>query len=104
MSKRKQRVVLDGQKSKWENVNAGIPQGSILGLLLFLIYINDLFGDLSCKVKLFADDESLFNVAHGISTSANELNSDLKVSNWAFQWQKSFNPNPCKQAQGVIFC
>ena len=104
LSDRKQRVVLNGQKSTWENVNAGVPQGSILGPLLFLIYINDLSGDLSSKTKLFADDTSLFNEAHDINISANELNNDLKkVSNWAFQWKMSFNPDPSKQAQEVIF-
>ena len=87
-----------------KNVNAGVPQGSILGPLLFLIYINDLSGNLSSKAKLFADDTSLFNVAHDINTSANELNNDLKkVSNLAFQWKMSFNSNPSKQAQKVIF-
>ena len=104
MSDRKQRVVLNDQKSSWENVNAGVPQGSILGALLFLIYTNDLSGNLSSKAKLFADDTSLFNVAHDINTSANELNNDLKkVSNWAFQWKMSFSPDPSKQAQEVIF-
>ena len=49
---------------------------------MFLIYINDLFGDLSSKVKLFAYDTYLFNVAHDINISANELNNDLKISNW----------------------
>ena len=48
LSDRKQRVVLNGQKSTWENVKAGVPQGSILGPLLFLIYINELSGDLFC--------------------------------------------------------
>ena len=86
-----------------ENANAGVPQGSILGPLLFLIYINDLSGNVSSKAKLFADDTSLFNVAHDINTLAKELNSDLtKVSNWAFQWKMSFNPDPSKQAQEVI--
>ena len=86
LSDRKQRVVLNGQKSTWENVNAGVPQGSILGPLLFLIYINDLSGNLSSKAKLFADDTSLFNVVHDINTSANGVNNDLKkVSNWALQ-------------------
>ena len=104
MSDRKQRVVLNGQKSTWENVNAGVPQGSILGPLLFLIYINDLSGNLSSKAKLFADDTYVFNVAHDINPSANELNNNLKkISNWAFQWKMSFNPHPSKQAQEVIF-
>ena len=72
--------------------------------MLFLIDINDLSGDLSSNAKLFADDKSLFNVAHDINTSANEVNSDLnKVSNWAFQWKMSFNPDSSKKAQNVIF-
>ena len=60
----RQRVDLKGQKSTWENVNACVPQGSILGPLLFLIYIIDLSGDLSSKAKLFPDDESLVNVVY----------------------------------------
>ena len=75
-----------------------------MGSLWFLIYINDLASGLSSKAKLFADNTSFFNVVHEISTSANELNNDLKkVSNWAFQWKMSFNPDPSKQAQEVIF-
>ena len=71
---------------------------------MFLTDINDLSGNSSSKAKLFADDTSFFNVAHDINTSANELNNDLKkVSNWAFQWKMSFNPDPSKQAQEVIF-
>ena len=70
---RKQRVMLNGQSSSWTNVNAGVPQGSILGPLLFLIYINDLSDGLSPNAKLFADDTSLFSVVHDINTSATEL-------------------------------
>ena len=104
LSNWKRRVVLNGQKSTWENANAGVPQGSILGSLLFLIDINYLSGDLSPKAILFADDTSLFNVVHDINTSANELNNDLKkVSNWALQFKTSFSPDPSKQAQEVIF-
>ena len=79
-------------------VKVGVPQGSIFGLLLFLIYINDLCDDLSSKAKLFADDTSLFSVTpHDITTSANELNNDLKkISDWAIQWKMSFNPDPSK--------
>ena len=78
LSDRKQRVVLNGQKSTWKNVNAEIPQDSVLGPLLFLIYINNLSDGLSSNAKLFADDTSPFNVAHDINTLANELNNDLK--------------------------
>ena len=56
LSDRKQKVFLNGQTSEWRNVTAGIPQGSILGPLLLLIYINNLCGDLSSKAKLIADD------------------------------------------------
>ena len=86
-------------------VKAGVPQGSIFGPLLFLIYINDLCDYLSSKAKLFADGTSLFSVTpHDITTSANELNNDLKkISDWVIQWKMSFNPDPSKQAQKVIF-
>ena len=60
MSDRKQRVLLNGQTSEWRNVTAGVPQGSILGPLIFLICINDLSIDLSSKAKFLADDISLF--------------------------------------------
>ena len=57
---RKQRVLLNGQTSSWADVNAGVPQGSILGPLLFLIYKNDIADGLSSNAKLFANDTSLF--------------------------------------------
>ena len=53
---------------------------------------------------MFADDAFLFSVIHDAATSANELNNDLKkISDWAFQWKMSFNPDPSKQAQEVTF-
>ena len=101
---RKQRVLLNGQVSGWSDVKAGVLQGSILGPLLFLIYINDLSEGLSSNAKLFADDTSLFSVIHYSNTSALELNNDLvKINRWAFQWKMGFNPDPKKQAQEVIF-
>ena len=104
LSFRKQRVVLNGQASSWASIEASVPQGSILGPLLFLTYINDLSDDLSTTAKLFADDTSRFSIVQNANTSASHLNSYLsKISNWAFQWKMSFNPDPSKQAQEVIF-
>ena len=71
---RKQRVVLKGQHSKWAIIEAGAPQGSILGPLHFLIYVNDLPDNLISNSKLFADDTSLFSVTNDNHSSANKLN------------------------------
>ena len=95
---------MNGQCSSWAYVNAGVHQGSVLGPLLFLIYINDLSDGLKSECKLFADDTSLFSVVNDINTSASDLNEDLeKIGNWAFKWKMNFNPDPNKQAQEIIF-
>ena len=104
LNDRKQRVVLNHQHSKWANIKAGVPQGSILSPLLFLIYINDLTDNLISNSKLSVDDTSIFSVINNKHLSANKLNQDLnRLNNWAFQWKMSFNPHPSKQAQEVIF-
>ena len=79
---RKHRVGLNGQCSCWADVRAGVPQGSIVGPLLFLTYINNLSDGLKSECKLFTDDTSLFSMVHDINTSASELNEDLqKIGN-----------------------
>ena len=99
LQKRKQRVVLNGQTSEWRDIISGVPQGSVLGPLPFLIYINDLPDGLTSLRKIFANDTSLFSKVHDIDKSANELNGDLeKISQWAYQWKMQFNPDPNKQA------
>ena len=104
LKNRKQKIVLNGQFCSWSNVNAGVPQGCILGPLLLLMYISDLTNDLSSSAKLFVDDTSLFSVVFNVDASAKELNDDLvKAQDWALQWKMSFNPDISKRAQEVIF-
>ena len=68
---------MNGQWSSWGDVNAGVPPGSILEPLLFLIYINDLSDGLKSECKLFADDTFLFSVVNDISALASDLNEDF---------------------------
>ena len=104
LSNRKQRVVLNGSSSEYHAIESGVPQGSVLGPLLFLVYINDLEKDIKSKIKFFADDTMLFSIVHDPNVTANDLNHDLNlISNWAYQWKMSFNPEPTKQAIEVIF-
>ena len=100
----KQRTVLNGQCSSWGDILAGVPQGSILGPLFFLVYINDLTENLNCNVKLFADNTSLFTVAQEPDEAANHMNHDLGlIRQWAQDWRMSVNPDPQKQAVEVLF-
>ena len=104
LSNRRQRVVLNGKCSNWAPIHSGVPQGSVLGPLLFLIYINDLECGIKSQIKFFADDTSLYSVVKDPITSAAELNHDLKIiSEWANQWKMSFNPDPTKPAEEILF-
>ena len=98
-----QRVLLNGQESSQLPIKVGVPQWSILGPLLFPIYINDLPDGLSSIAKLSADDTSLFSIVQDPNESAKYVNLDLSViSQWAYQWKMLFNPDPKKPAYEVI--
>ena len=102
---RKQRVVLNEQTSSWKSILAGVPQGSVLDPILFLIYINDLPDRIKSICKIFADDTSLFSKVKDKNCSTVELNNDLKIiSNKTIQiWKRLFNPDPNKQAVQILF-
>ena len=86
LNNRLQRVVPNGQTSAWTTVLAGVPQGSVLRPLFFLIYINDLAKGISSTAKLFADDTSIFSVVNDIHVSADQMNNDLeKISMRVYQ-------------------
>ena len=90
LENREQRVALNGQTSECRKIMSGIPQGSVLGPLLFLIYINDLPDGISSLCKIFADDTSLYSKVSEIHKSASNLNDDLeKISYWTYQWKMS---------------
>ena len=87
-------VVIPGGVSDWECVKAGVPQGSILGPLLFLLYINDIVENINSCVRLFADDISLYIIVDNPNNAANILNSDLSIIHkWAETWLVKFNPS-----------
>ena len=92
LSNRKQIVVVDGLKSSVEDVKAGCPQGSKLGPLLFIIFINDIQKDLESDILIFADDTTLLAQGKNALETTAIINRDLiKIQNWATKWKVTFN-------------
>ena len=97
LSNRNQQVLVNNNKSNWGEINAGVPQGSVLGPLLFLLYINDIADGLESMARLFADDTSLsYSSANTLDIEAT-INRDLtQLNDWSKTWLTTFNPNKTK--------
>ena len=94
LSQRNQRVFIGNALSDQKIINAGVPQGSVLGPLLFLVYVNDIADSVLSTTRLFADDSSLAVSSNNPSYIETILNHDLeKISEWAKQWLVTFNPS-----------
>ena len=98
LSNRMQRVVINGQHSNWKTIDAGVPQGSVLGPLLFLLYINDIVQSVRhCNIRLFADDTCIFIEVNDRHEAAAFLNADLsKIHEWSTKWLIKFAPTKTK--------
>ena len=89
-------MAMDGQKSDWVKVTSGVPLGSILGPLLFLVYVNDIGDDLESHTRLFADDCTLFREVSSKHDSC-ALQHDLtNLYNWSQKWNLQLNSSKCK--------
>ena len=98
LDNRHQRVAVEGSLSDILQFKAGVPQGSILGPLLFLICINDIVEEIGSCIRLFADDTSLYMIVDDPNSAADLMNNDLsEIHLWALQWLVKFNPNKTEE-------
>jgi len=96
LSNRKQRVSIRGEKSGWRSVTSGIPQGSVLGPLLFIMFINDIDNVVQNSLLKFADDTKIFGVIQN-KVQHQQLQDDLSnLVDWSKKWQMQFNTSKCK--------
>ena len=77
LTDREQRVIVNASQSTWKNITSGIPQGSVLGLVLFLVFINDFPDVINVLVKLFADDAKLYSIVTSDNDNQNSIQSQL---------------------------
>ena len=95
LTDRRPRVVVDGEVSSWKSVS-GVPQGSVLGPILFLVYVSDLEEGVTGKMLKFADDTKLFRKVKEIGDIQNVQDDIDKLVKWSEKWQMLFNFGKCK--------
>ena len=95
LSNRQQAVVVNGSRSSWMPVTSGVPQGSVIGPALFLLYINDITANIQSKMRLFADDSVIYREIH-TGNDYSILQQDLQtLSDWSMKWLMAFNIKKC---------
>ena len=95
LSDRTQQVIVNGEASQCKDVTSGIPQGSVLGPLLFVIFINDLPSQVKSDIFLFADDTKIFRTINSIGDKDTLQNDITTMVKWADTWQLEFHPDKC---------
>ena len=95
LNERQQRVIVNGSASSWEDITSGIPQGSVLGPILFLIFINDLPGAVAGLIKLFADDAKVYSAVESNQKELALQNQVTRSETWTALWQMFFNILKC---------
>ena len=102
LGNRKQRVVLNHTESKWRSVYSGVPQGSVMGPTLFLIYINDLPDYVKSSCKIFADDTKIYAKV-GNMADVERIQKDIdELVEWSRTWLLNFNAGKCKAGMGNL--
>ena len=96
LSGRKQRVRINGSYSSWGDVSSGVPQGSVLGPLLFIAFINDMPAAMVTNCKLFADDTKIYGIVSDLA-DIEKLQADLqRCHDWSVEWNMEFHPKNAK--------
>ena len=95
LTERFQRVVVDGEASSFVKVTLGVPQGTVLGPLIFLLFINDIHENLDSTLRLFADDALLYRSINTMNDSVILQNDIDKLVSWSKTWQMQFNVTKC---------
>ena len=96
LSERKQRVVLNGISSDWTDVISGVPQGSVLGQILFILYVNDLPDKVISYCKIFADGTKLYKEINNLKDYGDLQDVIYELCRWTTKWLLFFNANKCK--------
>ena len=96
---RSQQVVIQGNHSRSSDITSGVPQGSVLGPVLFLVYINDITTNIHSELRLFTDDILIYRPIHSLSDQKTLQDDLTNLIKWAEEWQMDFNISKCNKLQ-----